>query len=167
MSDRKLPSSLPHSSSTRRTGNKKRDGAGEGMFQEGPYDPVRGEVAMWQAVLTQALMDAASGSSKPEAQQEKAEALRWLKGDSLDFMTVCLNAGFDPAYARRMIRRALARNCRWRAEPQKKHSLAAIPVARRPLLPAPVSVMRELPQLTVRWGQERMRHSVAEEKELH
>jgi hypothetical protein len=116
MSDRHLLPLLSLSPLAHRTKNKKKIKKDDASFEEGPYDPVRGEVAMWQAVLTQALMDAASGSAKPEAQQEKADALRWLKGDSADFVAVCLNAGLDPAYARCKIRLALARNCRWRAD---------------------------------------------------
>ena len=81
------------------------------------FNPVRGEQALWQAVITQALMDAASGSSKAEAQQDKMQAIRWLMGGSDDFISVCHHAGMDPEFVQQKVREALARNCRWRAEP--------------------------------------------------
>lgn len=101
---------------------------------EEPANPVRGEVALWQAVLTQALMDAASGSTKPESLQEKAAALRWLKTHDDDFITVCLNANMEPEYAMKKIEAALARNCRWRAEPErprKPHPATRVPFRNR------------------------------------
>lgn len=76
----------------------------------------RGERALWRAVITQALMDAASNSRKAEARYHKHEALHWLSGRSEDFATVCQNAGLEPDYVRRMARRALASGCKWRAE---------------------------------------------------
>jgi hypothetical protein len=72
------------------------------------------EPALWKAVITQALMDAASNSAKSEAKKHRREALEWLLGESSDFESVCDHAGLDPAYVRRRAREALARNCAWR-----------------------------------------------------
>ena len=72
------------------------------------------EPGLWKAVITQALMDAASQSKKAEAKRSKREALEWLSGSSSDFETVCDHAGLDPAYVRKQIAGALARNCTWR-----------------------------------------------------
>lgn len=80
---------------------------------------VRGERAMWRAVIVQALMDASCGSKKPEALQNKQEALIWLRGTSRDFATVAYHAGFTPEYLRRMVQEALENNCSWRALPGK------------------------------------------------
>lgn len=80
----------------------------------GPFNPVKGEMALWTAVITQALMDAGSGSRKPEAQHEKAKAIRWLLGNSEDFVAVCQNAGLDPQYVREKARKAIERGCIWR-----------------------------------------------------
>lgn len=72
------------------------------------------EHGLWRAVITQALMDAASKSRKSEAKRTRADALHWLLSESTDFETVCDNAGFDPCYVRRRAREALARGCEWR-----------------------------------------------------
>lgn len=75
---------------------------------------LRGEQALWRAVITQALMDAASQSSKMEACYEKRQATCWLTGYGEDFKTVCDLANFPPDYVRERAARALARNCQWR-----------------------------------------------------
>ena len=72
------------------------------------------EPGLWRAVITQALMDAASRSRKPESRRSRQDAIRWLLSDSSDFEAVCDNAGFDPGYVRRRAREALARGCEWR-----------------------------------------------------
>ncbi len=72
------------------------------------------EPSLWKAVITQALMDAASRSAKSEAARHKREALSWLLDASSDFETVCDNAGLDPDYVRCRVREALGRDCRWR-----------------------------------------------------
>lgn len=81
------------------------------------YIVVQGERAVWRAVIVQALMDAACQSKKQENIQARNESLIWLRGNSLDFATVCYNAGFEPEYVRRMVRDSLERNCSWRAAP--------------------------------------------------
>ncbi len=82
------------------------------------FNPVKGEVALWRAVITQALMDASSQSHKMEAQYEKSQALCWLAGHSEDFRTVCDFADFPPDYVRCRSRIALKRDCKWRRETQ-------------------------------------------------
>lgn len=72
------------------------------------------EPGLWRAVITQALMDAASQSRKSEAKRSRLDALKWLLGDTRDFEAVCDNAGFDPGYVRRRAREALERGCEWR-----------------------------------------------------
>jgi hypothetical protein len=72
------------------------------------------EPGLWRAVITQALMDAASQSRKTEARRTREDALRWLLSDSPDFEAVCDNAGFDPSYVRRRAREAMLRNFEWR-----------------------------------------------------
>jgi hypothetical protein len=47
---------------------------------------VRGELALWRAVICQAIRDAKDGGTK---------ALRWLRGDDPDFRKVCDLAGID------------------------------------------------------------------------
>jgi hypothetical protein len=72
------------------------------------------EPGLWRAVITQALVDAASQSRKSDARRTRDDALRWLLSDSRDFEAVCDNAGFDPGYIRRRAKEALARGCEWR-----------------------------------------------------
>lgn len=72
------------------------------------------EQSIWRAVITQALMDAASQSRKSEAKRSRSDALHWLLSDSRDFEAVCDNAGFDPGYIRRRAKEALSRGCEWR-----------------------------------------------------
>lgn len=72
------------------------------------------EPGLWRAVITQALMDAASQSLKSEARRTKHDALKWLLSESRDFEAVCDHAGFDPGYVRRRAKEALQRGCEWR-----------------------------------------------------
>lgn len=72
------------------------------------------ERAIWRAVVTQALMDAASNSGKKEAIQERRRARHWLLYDRKDFLTVCMLAELNPHYVREQARQALLRGCRWR-----------------------------------------------------
>lgn len=72
------------------------------------------EPGLWRAVITQALMDAASKSRKGEAKRTRADALDWLLNNTTDFIAVCDNAGFDPSYVRTRAKQALARGCEWR-----------------------------------------------------
>lgn len=87
------------------------------MQCETPLNPTRGEQAMWRAVILQALLDAARTSGQREAQQAKAEAIAWLRGNSEDFRVVCELAGYSPSYIRQQAALALGRQCRWRADP--------------------------------------------------
>lgn len=72
------------------------------------------EPGLWRAVITQALMDAASHSRKSEAKRSRNDALQWLLGDSHDFEAVCDNAGLCPDYVRTRARMALCRGFEWR-----------------------------------------------------
>ena len=72
------------------------------------------EPGLWRAVITQALMDAASRSQKSEAKRARFEALEWLLTNSRDFQDVCENADLDPDYVQSKAREALARGFEWR-----------------------------------------------------
>ena len=72
------------------------------------------EPGLWRAVITQALMDAASQSRKSDARRTRHDAMNWLLSDESDFTTVCDNAGLDPDYVRGRARVALERGCQWR-----------------------------------------------------
>lgn len=86
---------------------------------EEPYNHARGEMALWVAVITQAMMDALNRANTAEAAYYKHEAIHWLTGGSKDFIMVCHYAGLDPDYVRRNAKRALVSPVPWRAEPRK------------------------------------------------
>ena len=72
------------------------------------------EPSLWRAVITQALMDAASQSRKPEAKRLRNDAMKWLLTNSADFVEVCDHAGLDPDYVRSRTILALTRGFEWR-----------------------------------------------------
>lgn len=78
-----------------------------------------GEQALWRAVITQALQDAASKSPKPEALYEKSQAIWWLTECTKDFATVCDYADMNPYFVRAESKKALKRHCKWRKEPNE------------------------------------------------
>ncbi len=84
-----------------------------------PHSVVRGETALWVAVITQAMMDALSKANNSEARYHKDEAIRWLSDNSKDFVYVCTLAGLDPNYVRRKAKKALVSPVAWRAAPGK------------------------------------------------
>lgn len=85
--------------------------------EDPPTSFARGEQALWAAVITQALMDAASASGKPEARRKKLSALDWLSLIDEDFTTVCDMAGLDPDYVHTKARHAVHHGCQWRLSP--------------------------------------------------
>ena len=89
---------------------------GLAWFDE-PYSPVRGETALWVAVITQAMMDALNRSGTTEARYHKHEAIRWLTDNGRDFAEVCHLAGLNPSYVRRKAKKALLSPLSWRALP--------------------------------------------------
>jgi hypothetical protein len=83
-------------------------------------DRIAGEMAMWRAVITQALQDAGSKASTPSAKFDKFTAIAWLSGISMDFLEVCLFAGLDPEYVKAEAKKAIKRGCIWRKEKPKR-----------------------------------------------
>lgn len=84
-----------------------------------PYNKARNETALWVSVIAQAMMDALKRPQTPETKYYKREAIDWLSKNSPDFIMVCENAGMNPDYVRKMAKRALVANRRWRAEPRQ------------------------------------------------
>lgn len=83
-------------------------------YHDSPKSYARGEQALWAAVITQALMDAASRSAKNEARKDKTRARDWLATITDDFQDVCDLAGLDPSYVASRAERAIAGGCQWR-----------------------------------------------------
>lgn len=75
---------------------------------------ILGERAVWKAVILQMLEDATSEAKKPQDSRNREHARAWLDGTSQDFHTVCDLAGFDPAYIRSKVKKALAAPADWR-----------------------------------------------------
>lgn len=95
---------------------------------ENGYGKVRGEQALWRAVILQMLEDATSQSTKPNDQYHKFMAREWLLSDSKDFHMVCDLAGFDVGYLRKNIKRALLNHCKWREDSAPKPKKKAKPL---------------------------------------
>lgn len=96
-------------------------GSSENLDEEfGKNENINAIKSMWRAVITQALMDAASKSKKRENLKAKREAKEWLLGESDDFLSVCCLADMNPSYVKKKIKLALARGCTWRNDNKKK-----------------------------------------------
>lgn len=68
---------------------------------------VRGEQALWRAVISQAVTDAISNSTKKEQRRDRAQARYWLLHNRQEFALVCHFAGLDPHYVRQKAQEAL------------------------------------------------------------
>ena len=58
----------------------------------------KSEIALWKAVILQALVDLQSNSKKKIANTYRIKALMWFNLKNEDFITVCNYAGLDPKY---------------------------------------------------------------------
>lgn len=58
----------------------------------------KGEIALWKAVILQALVDLQSNSKKKIANTYRIKALMWFNLKNEDFITTCNYAGLDPKY---------------------------------------------------------------------
>ena len=83
----------------------------------------RGELALWRAVITQALMDARSKVNKREMKIEQSRAVSWLSGMSDDFIQVCMFADLDPEIIREKSRTAITEGRDWRKCSKIKNGL--------------------------------------------
>lgn len=77
------------------------------LWLDGPFNPVKGEQALWRAVISQTLMDARNRSAKPEMLSHRIKAVQWLTGMSDDFRRVCEYAGLNPVFVRQKARAML------------------------------------------------------------
>lgn len=58
----------------------------------------KSEIALWKAVILQALVDLQSNSKKKIANTYRIKALMWFNLKNKEFLTVCNYAGLDPKY---------------------------------------------------------------------
>lgn len=66
-------------------------------------------VALWRAILAQAIKDATEGR-----EPDRLAAQRWLWFPTRDFAEVCINAELDPAWVRARITALAERTPDWR-----------------------------------------------------
>lgn len=100
-----------HVHSAQSTGGKR----GYTPENEASDSDLTGCVALWRAVLAQAVMDAKSRRTKPEYFHIRHTAVFWLLENETDFNMVCDFAGLDPQRTRRSILNAQERGFNWRA----------------------------------------------------
>ncbi len=74
------------------------------------------EKSLWRAVITQALMDAASRSQKKSKIAHKMQALQWLLLEDEFFTEVCHYADFEPSVLKVIIEDVLKNGCKWRQD---------------------------------------------------
>lgn len=79
------------------------------------FCPVTGEQALWRAVITQALMDAGTESSKHEARVYQRQAIAWLSRKNKDLQAVAALAGYDIDYVMERAKEAISNRCKWRS----------------------------------------------------
>ena len=58
----------------------------------------KSEIALWKAVILQALVDLQTTSKKKIATTYRVKALMWFNLKNEEFLTVCNYAGLDPKY---------------------------------------------------------------------
>ena len=58
----------------------------------------KSEIALWKAVILQALLDLQTTSKKKIANTYRVKALMWFNLKNDEFLTVCNYAGLDPKY---------------------------------------------------------------------
>lgn len=58
----------------------------------------KGEIALWKAVILQAMVDLQSNSKKKIANTYRVKALMWFNLKNKEFLQVCNWAGLDPKY---------------------------------------------------------------------
>ncbi len=58
----------------------------------------KSEIALWKAVILQAMLDLQTNSKKKIANTYRVKALMWFNLKNEDFLTVCNYAGLDPLY---------------------------------------------------------------------
>lgn len=68
---------------------------------------------IWQKVIYQAFVDAASRSKKQRDKILRQRAVEWLAGEEDSFHEVCLLAGFEPNFVKRQHRAILRNTQKW------------------------------------------------------
>lgn len=86
---------------------------GVDLFMSPESSPVvSGEIALWRAVIAQAMLDAEKYLTTTRNQAspgilESDQARNWLTGYSRDFHLVCIYAGIDPSYLKKRVKEVL------------------------------------------------------------
>lgn len=84
-------------------------------------EPSRPELALWRAVVAQALSDACAPTNWGTSKLERDNARGWLLNDSRDFRRVCEFASLDPDAVRESAERLASKG--WPARPKQGRAL--------------------------------------------
>lgn len=74
---------------------------------------------LWQAVINQALSDIGNNCKDEDEQIARSAAHSWIFHNTEDFPDVCLRAGYEADYIRRLARKALDRGYIFRRPPTR------------------------------------------------
>ncbi len=72
------------------------------------------EVALWRAVILQAIQDLLTESKRTEEKNARNSALCWLDINNKDFIIVCYLAGLNPEFVLRKVRDGVINQSKWR-----------------------------------------------------
>lgn len=82
-----------------------------------PHLHIRGEAALWRAVILQALLDATSTCPSPESRHQRYLAQTWFLRRNADFHTVCDLALLEADYVLTHVKEVLQQSqTDWRAQ---------------------------------------------------
>lgn len=72
------------------------------------------EIALWRAVILQAVLDASTRSKKPEMKRIKAKAIEWIDSSNPDFLQVCEFANYSHEYVLKKAKHAILNDQEWK-----------------------------------------------------
>jgi hypothetical protein len=71
-----------------------------------------GEIALWQSVIMQAVLDATSESKDIKSKIERAKTIAWFSLNNKDFMLVCSLSELNPHFVISGLKKVLKKNKR-------------------------------------------------------
>ena len=85
--------------------------SGENQINDTQFN---GSVALWRAVILQAVIDASTTAKRTERQIAKKSALKWFNKDNKDFLFVCSQAMLPVDYVLKKVEFAIANHTSWK-----------------------------------------------------
>lgn len=71
-----------------------------------------GEIALWQSVIMQAVLDATSKPKDTKSKIERSKTIAWFSLNNKDFMLVCSLSELNPHFIINGLKKALSKNKR-------------------------------------------------------